>query len=530
MFVRKKKIGNNYYYYLVRSVRTGPNSWKKYERYIGKKLPAKIEEFEIKEGYDVIIIGAGPAGLFAAHELAKKKLNVLVIEKGKDVNERKDVLSGVGGAGLFSDGKLNLAPVHGKTNLYEFLPKEQADRLIDYIDETFVAFGAPKEFYTKDLKKAEGIKKKAKKYGIDLLMLRQKHLGSDRLPLLINKFINNLKDNGVGFLLNNEVSELLVQRGEIKGVKLRNNRIIKSRYVIACPGRAGSEWFFNQAKRLSIPLKHRGIEVGVRVEIKAGIMKHITNTIWDPAFFVKVGKTKDLVRTFCTCPNGFVTKETYHGFMCVNGYCRLDKKSQNTNFALLVNIELTQPVTNTIAYGEDIGKLATTIAGGKPFIQRLDDLKLHRRSYWDRINKSKVKPTLRDVNPGDLSMSIPGRIVNDLLDALEQLDKIMPGVNKDALLYGPELKFFSVRIAADKNLETKIKNLFVAGDGVGLCGNIVGAAATGVIAAKGVLRKFEGLTSGEIKREAFMASSARKPSLRVNLLASPRASSRTRRA
>lgn len=488
-FVRKKKIGNNYYYYLVKSVRTGPNSWKKYERYIGKKLPAKIEEFDVKEGYDVIIIGAGPAGLFAAHELANKRLKVLVIDKGKDVNERKDVLTGVGGAGLFSDGKLNLTAVHGKTNLYEFLSEKQADQLIDYIDNIFIAFGAPKEFYTKDIKKAEEIKKKAKKYGIELLLLKQKHLGSDRLPLLIDKFVDNLKNNGISFLLNTEVSELLTQGNEIKGVKLSNNKIIKSRYMIACPGRAGSEWFFNQAKKMGIPLKHRGIEVGVRVEVNAKVMKHITDTIWDPAFFIKAKKTKDLVRTFCTCPNGFVTEETYHGFMCVNGYCRLDKKSQNTNFALLVNVELTQPATNTIAYGEDIGKLATTIAGGKPFIQRLEDLKLHRRSYWHRINKSKVKPTLKEVTPGDLSMAIPSRIVNNLLDALRQLDKLIPGVNKDSLLYGPELKFFSVRINTNKELETKIKNLFVAGDGVGLCGNIVGAAATGVIAARGVLAK-----------------------------------------
>ncbi|MBW2980421.1 FAD-binding protein [Candidatus Woesearchaeota archaeon] len=489
-FVRKKKIGNNYYYYLVKSIRTGPNSWKKYEQYIGKKLPARIPAFEVKEDYDVIIIGAGPAGLFAAHELAKdKRLRVLLIEKGKAVNERKDVLRGVGGAGLFSDGKLNLTPVHGKTNLYEFLPKNQAIQLIDYIDEIFIAFGAPKEFYTKEPRKAEEIKKKAKKHGIDLLLLKQKHLGSDRLPLLISKFVNNLKNNGIDFLLGNEVDELLVQRNEIKGVRLKNNKIIKSRYMVACPGRAGSEWFFNQAKKLDIPVKHRGIEVGVRVEVRAEVMKHITSVIWDPALFIKAKRTNDLVRTFCTCPNGFIAEETYHGFMSVNGYCRLDKKSPNTNFALLVNIELTHPVTNTIAYGEDIGKLATTIAGGKPFVQRLEDLKLHRRSYWGRMDKSSVKPTLREVNPGDLSMSIPGRIVNDLLDALRQLDKLMPGVNKDALLYGPELKFFSVRIYTNKSLETPVKNLFVAGDGVGLCGNIVGAAATGVIAARGVLRK-----------------------------------------
>ena len=441
--------------------------------------------------YDVIIIGAGPAGLFAAYELSKNKnLKILVIEKGKKINKRKkDLLSGVGGAGLFSDGKLNLSPRHGKTNLFEFLTKNQAYGLINYINNILINFGAPKEYYTKNISQAVKIRKKAKKHRIDLLLIKQKHLGSDKLPSLIKKFVNDLKRNNVKFLLNNAVSEFLVKKNKIMGVKLKNNKKIKSKYVIACPGRIGSEWIVNQAKKLGIPVKHRGIEVGVRVETLAKTTKHITDYIWDPVFFIKTKRFNDTVRTFCTCPNGFVAKETYRDFIGVNGYCRMDKKTKNTNFALLSDIKLTHPVEDTIAYGESIGKLATTIAGGKPFIQSLDDLKKHRRSYWDRINKSKVKPTLKDVTPGDLSMAIPYRVVNNILDALEQLDKIIPSVNKDVLLYGPELKFFSVRISTNKNLETKIKNLFVAGDGVGVCGNIVGAAATGVIAARGVLAK-----------------------------------------
>lgn len=493
VFVRKKKIANNYYYYLVKSIRTGPNSWKKYEKYIGKTLPKGKPSFEeeLKKEYDIIIIGAGPAGLFAAYELSKNKnLKILVVEKGPDINQRKkNIMSGIGGAGLYSDGKLNLTPIHGKTNLYEFLTKSQAHHLINYIDYIFVHFGAPKKAYTKNLKKVQEIKNKAKKHGIILLLARQKHIGSDKLPSLIQKFVNHLKNNNVEFLTNTTVKEFLIKNNKTIGIITSNNKLIKSEYIIACPGRSGSSWFLEQANKLNILLKHRGIEVGIRIEIKAKLMKHITNYIWDPAFFMKNKNTHDLIRTFCTCPNGFVAEETYHGFIGVNGFCRLDKKSNNTNFALLSDIELTQPAENTIAYGEEIGRLATTIAGGKPFIQRLEDLKKHRRSYWHRIKLSKIKATLTNVTPGDLSMAIPARIVNNLLDALNQLNTIIPGINKDALLYGPELKFFSVRIETNKHLETKIKNLFVAGDGVGLCGNIVGAAATGVIAARGVLKK-----------------------------------------
>ncbi|MBL7100901.1 MAG: FAD-binding protein [Nanoarchaeota archaeon] len=458
--------------------------------------------------YDIIIIGAGPAGLFAAYELSKKNKKILIIERGSDIEKRKDILSGIGGSGLYSDGKLNLSPIHGKTNLHEFLTKKQAKLLVNYIDEIFINFGAPKEYYSKNPKKEKELRKKAKKHGIDLLLIKQKHLGSDKLKPLIKKFVKKLKQNKVKFLLNTEVKDLLIKNNKVIGVKIiksensdfgisektkpflcTNKKIIKSEYVIACPGRSGASWFLNQAKKLDIPIKHRGIEIGIRIEIPAEIMKPITDIVWDPAFFIKVEKTHDIVRTFCTCPNGFVTEENYHGFMCVNGYCRLDKKSKNTNFALLSNVELTHPTENTIKYGASIGLVATTIAGGKPFIQSLKDFKKHRRSYWRRINKSKIKPTLKNVTPGDLTMALPHRIVYNLNCALKKLNKLIPSLTKDALLYGPELKFFSVKIKTNKNLETKIKNLFVAGDGVGLAGNIIGATATGIIAARGILNK-----------------------------------------
>jgi len=484
VFIRKKKIGNNYYYYAVRSVRTGPNSWKKYEKYIGKRPYLK------KKLYDVAIIGAGPAGLFAAYELCKKNLNIILLEGGKDIKERKrEIMRGIGGAGLFSDGKLNLTPVHGKTNLLEFLPLKKAIKLVDYVDNILVSFEEPQKSYTKNIEKANKLKEKANRLGISLLIMPQKHIGSDNLPNIIGKFVDFLRKNKVEIRAETEVKEIVVNKDKTFNLEINNKNKIKTRFVIACPGRYGHSWMAEQAKKLRIPIKHRGIEVGVRIEVLAKIMKKITDIIWDPPLFIKSKITKDSVRTFCTNPNGFVVKEVYRGFNCVNGYCRKDKKSKNTNFALLSNIELTSPAENTIAYGEEIGVLANTIGGGKPFIQRLVDLKRNKRSYWDRIEKSKVKPTLKDATPGDLSMAIPHRVVNNLVDALEQLDRFIPGINDDALIYGPELKFFSAKLKTDKNLETNVKNLFVAGDGVGVCGNIVGAASTGIISARGVLNK-----------------------------------------
>lgn len=483
VFVRKKKIGNNYYYYAVRSVRTGPNSWKKYEKYIGKR------PYAVKKVYDVAIIGAGPAGLFAAYELCRRNLNVVVVDGGKDIRERKgEIMRGVGGAGLFSDGKLNLTPVHGKTNLLEFLPMKKALDLVYYVDRILVSFGAPKKSYTRNIKKANKLRERAIKLGISLLLIPQKHIGSDCLPLIMGKFVDYLKKNRIEIRTETEVKEIIVNKDKTIFLDTNKNKI-KARFVIACPGRYGHNWMAKQAQKLRIPIKHRGIEVGIRVEVQAKVMKKVTDIVWDPPFFLRSRITNDNVRTFCTNPNGFVAKEVYHGFNCVNGYCRKDKKSKNTNFALLSNIELTKPAENTIAYGEEIGALANTIGGGKPFIQRLVDLKRNKRSFWYRIEKSKVNPTLKNVTPGDLSMAIPHRIVNNVMDALKQLNKLIPGIDGDVLLYGPELKFFSVRLQTNKNLETSVRNLFVAGDGVGVCGNIVGAAATGIIAARGVFRR-----------------------------------------
>ena len=226
------------------------------------------------------------------------------------------------------------------------------------------------------------------------------------------------------------------------------------------------------------------------IETHAETLKEICEVIYDPTFYFCSHSFDDRLRTFCTNRTGYVAEEKYKDFVCVNGHSYSNKKSHNANFALLNKISLSEPVTNTIAYGESICKLASTIGGGKPILQRFIDLKRHHRSTWKRLEKSYVSPTLKDVTPGDISMAFPYRVVTNLVEGIEKLNKIMPGLANDStLIYAPEVKFFSARPKVNNHLETEIKNIYVAGDGAGVSGNIVGAAATGLIAARGILGK-----------------------------------------
>lgn len=445
------------------------------------------------KNYDVIIIGAGPAGLFPAIELVKQGVkDILIIDRGKSVKERlpTETLFGVGGAGLFSDGKLNFAPKLGKTDLTEFLSLNETNELVSYIEKIFSDFGVKEKTYPTDIKKAKEYQRIAKKIGVELCLVKQKHLGSDRLQKYVKKMETFLRKKGVAFLLENSVEKILAKNGKVVGIKLSRGKTIFAKNVIAAPGRAGNPWLSRELGLLGIETEQRDFEIGVRVEVPVEIMEEITSVIYDPTIFIRTPSYDDLVRTFCTNPSGFVVQENYKSFVCINGHATKNHSSPNSNFALLDKVNLTEPVTDTIAYGESICRLANTIGGGKPILQRFVDFKRNRRSTWRRLSKSYIEPTLIDVTPGDISMAFPHRIVVNIVEALEKLDKIIPGVASDStLLYAPEAKFFSVRPKIDKNLQTEIKGLFVAGDGAGVSGNIVGAAATGIIAARGVIQK-----------------------------------------
>ncbi len=451
--------------------------------------------------YDVVIVGAGPAGLFAAYELVSNtSLKILIVDKGKDINDRKcpsisqfircreckpcNILCGLGGAGGLSDGKLNLKPDVGG-NLEEFVSSDEANNLITKIDNIFLEHGASKKLYGKD---SLDLVKTAASHGIEFIPIPQRHIGSDILPSVVTSIKNYLENKGVSFLLNAEVKQICTNNN-FKLI-LEEGKQIEAKYLLVATGRSGSDWLSSEAKKLDIKTRHAPIDIGVRVEVPAVIMEDITERAWDPKFHIYTKIHDDFVRTFCTCPNGFVVMEDYGEYIGVNGHSSNNIKSENTNFALLTKIHLTKPVENTTAYGISIAKLATTLGGKMPIIQRLEDLRNGRRSTTSRIQKSYVKPTLKNATPGDISMALPHRIVTNIMEGLEQLDKVIPGINSDStLLYAPEIKFYSMRFIVDKNLETNLPKFFVAGDGAGLSRGIVASAATGIIAARGIMKK-----------------------------------------
>ncbi len=455
--------------------------------------------------YDVIVVGAGPAGLFASYLLSQAKdIKVLLVDKGLPPHKRWcpinrhnrclkcnpcNIMSGIGGAGLFSDGKLNFIHKLGKTDLTQFMELEEAKRLVKETEDIFSRFGMDGKVYPLDMEKAHEIRKDARKEGIELLIIRQKHLGSDKLPKYIEDMVGYLQSQGVEIRTGIDVEDVVVEDGWIKGIVSKGEKI-EARYVILAPGRVGAEWLVSLAKRYGLKMTQRGIEVGVRVEVLNDIMEEITSIIYDPTFFIQTRKYDDQTRTFCTNRGGFVTQESYHGFVCVNGHAYMDKKSQNTNFAFLSKVVLTEPVTDNHSYGESIGNLATLIGGGKPILQRFGDLKRGRRSTWKRIKKGFIVPTLTNVVCGDIAMALPERILTNIIEGLEKLNRVIPGVSNDeTLLYAPEIKFFSTQIHTSSHLETSIRGLYVAGDGAGVAGNIVAAAATGLIPAKHILTR-----------------------------------------
>jgi len=451
--------------------------------------------------YDVVIVGAGPAGLFAAKQIVENsKLSTLVIDQGYDADERVctttsykgctkcspcNILCGVGGAGTLSSGLLNLRPDIGGDLLLLLKDEKKAWDLIKYVDKIFLQYGAPNKLYEATPSEVEGLERKAAAEGVKFIPIPQRHIGTDNAPKVISNFKIDLENKGVKFLLRKKVSH--IDQGK---VTLEDGTEISCSYMVVAPGRVGANWLADEAKRLKIPTKYEPVDIGVRVEVPSVVMEPVIQVNRDPKFHVYSETYDDLVRTFCVNHQGFVVQEVYDNFVGVNGHALAGKKSHNTNFALLVRIELTEPLEDTTLYGRTIALQATTLGGGRPILQRLGDLVKGHRSTWDRIEKGNVKPTLTSVTPGDIAMAMPHRIVNDIIEGLKKLDHVIPGVaSNSTLLYAPEVKFAANRIYTTDALETPIKGIFVAGDGAGLARGLVTAAATGVMAAHGILKR-----------------------------------------
>jgi len=451
--------------------------------------------------YDVIIVGAGPAGIFAALELLKNNnfnLEILILEKGKNIVQRKcpmreqnttcqqcnpcSLLSGWGGGGAFSDGKLNLTGSIGG-HLSDYLSEEELEWSIKYVDDVYLQFGADEKVYGTNQEEIEYIKREAAKANLKFIPAKVRHLGTEQCFTILKNIFHLLKEK-VEIRTSVEVEKITRTGNKVNGIVTTTGEIINSKYVILSPGRVGAEWLKKQSLELGLKVFNNPVDVGVRVELPAIILEHLTHAIYESKLIYYTSLFNDNVRTFCMCPYGEVVMEYNDGITTVNGHSYRNKKTDNSNFALLVSTTFTEPFKEPIAYGKYIANLANILSGGV-IIQRLGDLISGRRSTTERISHSVVTPTLTSATPGDLSFVLPYRILSDIIEMLEALDKIAPGVFREqTLLYGAEVKFYSVRLELSKHLETKIKNLFAVGDGAGITRGLIQASMSGVIVAR----------------------------------------------
>lgn len=456
--------------------------------------------------YDVIIVGAGPAGIFSALELAKHtSLNVLMLDKGPDIGKRKcpasrgmgcvncepcALLSGWGGAGAFSDGKLTLSTEVGGW-LDEYRTKEELTELIDYVDKIYLEFGAPRRVYGGDTEKIDDIERKASLAGLRLVPQRIRHMGTGKCAETLMRMRKCINDS-VEVRMKTEVKSLLVRKRRVEGVETSDGEQIFGNYVIVAPGRSGAEWLKCEAQALGLRTSNNPVDVGIRVEVLASVMEDLTKALYEPKLVYYSKFFDDKVRTFCVAPYGEVITESYNGVLTVNGQSYAEHKTDNTNFAILVSTSFTEPFREPIAYGKYLARLTNLLSGGV-IIQRLGDLEAGRRSTHERIERSVVTPTLKNATPGDLSFVLPYRYLADIREMIEAMDKIAPGINsKDTLLYGVEVKFYSSRLKLSDCLETEVRNLFTIGDGAGLTRGLVQASVSGVIVAREIVEREKG--------------------------------------
>lgn len=450
--------------------------------------------------FDVAIIGGGPAAIFAAYEFADKfpGLKIVMLEAGKSIEKRHcplaaqetdhcincspcSIMRGFGGAGAFSDGKYNFTTEFGGW-LSDYLPEKTVMELIEYVDKLNCRHGAPGEYFST---KNSTIGVQALKHDLHLLNARVRHLGTENNLIIMENIYAFLKDK-IDIRCNTAVRGI-ERCGSGFRLELAAGGSIECRCLIAAPGRAGAEWYEDQCRRMGLSFINNQVDIGVRVELPAEIFRHITDEVYEAKILYRTQVYNDMVRTFCMNPYGYVVAENTDGIITVNGHSYRDPElhSRNTNFALLVSSRFTEPFHEPLQYGKRIASFSNMLGGGV-LVQRFGDLIKGRRTDAKRMGKSFTKPTLA-ATPGDLSLVLPKRQLDDIIEMIYALDKIAPGTaNADTLLYGVEVKFYSARLELDGNLETKIPNMFAIGDGAGITRGLSQASASGVWAARAV--------------------------------------------
>jgi uncharacterized FAD-dependent dehydrogenase len=447
----------------------------------------------MKKHYQVAIVGAGPSAIFTALTLSKGGIKEIVIfEKGKDIDERKrgrgmELLCGWGGAGAFSDGKLTLSPLVGGF-LGDFISQSELVNLLKKADEIYLSFGAPKEVFGQSSDKTEALYQEAKLAGLEFIPMEIRHLGTENCMPLLKKIRIGL-ENKVDVFFNASVKEILVENGKVMGVSLEDGTRIRADNVICGPGRVGAQWIKNEVQRLGIPSMPSPVDIGVRVEAPGSILQKLTDIAYEAKFIYYSKTFDDKVRTFCMNPFGEVVTETIDEIVTVNGHSYANKRTENTNFAILVSNTFTEPFNDPIGYGKYIARLANLLGKGV-IVQRVGDLLDGRRSTIERINRCITQPTLTSATPGDLSFVLPYRHLKSIIEMLEALDRITPGIfSRHTLLYGVEVKFYTNRVKISPALETDIQNLFLIGDGAGITRGLMQASISGILAGEEILKR-----------------------------------------
>ena len=468
----------------------------------------------MNKNYDVVVVGAGPAGIMACYELYLKQpeLKVLLIDKGQDVINRNcpikekkikscpiiknnepgclpacSITAGFGGAGAYSDGKFNITSEFGGW-LTDYLSTDEVEDIIQYVDNLYLKHGATKEITDPTTDKVKEIEHRGYAVGLKLLRAKVRHLGTEENLRIMTEMSTKLKEH-IDMLFKTAVKEVLVEDNRAKGVILENGEVINAKKVVLAPGRDGSAWLTKVLKKHGLELYNNQVDIGVRVETSNIVMEEINNNLYEGKFIynTSVG-TK--VRTFCSNPSGHVVIENHSGTMLANGHAYHDPKlgSKNTNFALLVSHTFSEPFNEPNEFAHEVSRLANKLSNGSVMVQRYGDIKRGRRTTEKRLKEGYTVPTLKEAVPGDLGLVLPYNTMKSIIEMIEALDKVTPGIaNEHTLLYGVEAKFYSARPKVREGFECEIDDLYVAGDGAGLTRGLAQAGANGIIVARHII-------------------------------------------